>query len=103
MNVLQLRRIITRVSLILLMNEKFLVRALSLTSSLHNLNSDLINSLADLIRNINDPEHPLTLEELHVLEESRVTVDNEKGEVFVTFTPTIPVISEAIVVVMKFI
>jgi hypothetical protein len=47
--------------------------------------------ISDLIRNINDPEHPLSLEELHVLEQSRVTVDNDKGEVFVQFTPTIPV------------
>jgi Iron-sulfur cluster assembly protein len=48
-------------------------------------------AISDLIRNINDPEHPLTLEELHVLEQSRVTVDNGKSEVFVQFTPTIPV------------
>jgi metal-sulfur cluster biosynthetic enzyme len=43
-----------------------------------------------LIRNINDPEHPLTLEELHVLEEKNVTVDNEKNFVTILFTPTIP-------------
>ncbi|XP_019558235.1 MIP18 family protein galla-2-like [Aedes albopictus] len=44
----------------------------------------------DLIRNINDPEHPLTLEELHVLEQSLIKVDNEKSTVKVLFTPTIP-------------
>jgi hypothetical protein len=44
-----------------------------------------------LIRSINDPEHPLTLEELHVLEESLVTVNDKKSEIFVRFTPTIPV------------
>jgi metal-sulfur cluster biosynthetic enzyme len=44
----------------------------------------------DLIRNINDPEHPLTLEELHVLEESRVEVDNNKNSIRILFTPTIP-------------
>jgi len=44
----------------------------------------------DLIRNINDPEHPLTLEELHVLEESRVEVDNDKNFIRILFTPTIP-------------
>uniref|UniRef100_A0A8D8G6E4 MIP18 family protein CG7949 n=1 Tax=Culex pipiens TaxID=7175 RepID=A0A8D8G6E4_CULPI len=44
----------------------------------------------DLIRNINDPEHPLTLEELHVLEQSLITVDNAKNFVKVLFTPTIP-------------
>ncbi|CAO1362598.1 unnamed protein product [Diamesa serratosioi] len=44
----------------------------------------------DLIRNINDPEHPLSLEELHVLEQSRVQVDCERNEVSIQFTPTIP-------------
>lgn len=28
----------------------------------------------DMIRDINDPEHPLTLEELNVLEEDKITV-----------------------------
>lgn len=44
----------------------------------------------DLIRSINDPEHPLTLEELHVLEESLITVENKNNEIKVLFTPTIP-------------
>ncbi|CAB3242576.1 unnamed protein product [Arctia plantaginis] len=44
----------------------------------------------DLIRNINDPEHPLTLEELRVVEESNIKVDNIKNLVHVSFTPTIP-------------
>jgi metal-sulfur cluster biosynthetic enzyme len=44
----------------------------------------------DLIRNINDPEHPLSLEELHVLEQSNIAVDNDKNDVKVLFTPTIP-------------
>lgn len=45
---------------------------------------------ADLIRLINDPEHPLTLEELHVVQQSLIKVDNAHNEVFVQFTPTIP-------------
>ncbi|XP_060081564.1 cytosolic iron-sulfur assembly component 2B-like [Ylistrum balloti] len=44
----------------------------------------------DLIRNINDPEHPLTLEELNVVENSKVQVDDESSQVKVEFTPTIP-------------
>ncbi|XP_055315356.1 MIP18 family protein galla-2 [Sitodiplosis mosellana] len=44
----------------------------------------------DLIRLINDPEHPLTLEELHVVQQNLIKVDNEQNEVFVNFTPTIP-------------
>lgn len=56
-----------------------------------NLNlSCLQTRLSDLIRGINDPEHPLTLEELHVLEESLITVDNTTNEIKVLYTPTIP-------------
>ncbi|CAH0730870.1 unnamed protein product, partial [Brenthis ino] len=44
----------------------------------------------DLIRNINDPEHPLTLEELRVVEEKNVFIDNNQNLVRVYFTPTIP-------------
>lgn len=71
------------------MSARFLVR---------KLNSDAFevlrrNVIIDLIRNINDPEHPLSLEELHVLEQSHVAVDNERAEVKILFTPTIPVSS----------
>jgi len=44
----------------------------------------------DLIRSINDPEHPLTLEELKVVDESNVFVNNADGSVEILFTPTIP-------------
>lgn len=44
----------------------------------------------DLIRNINDPEHPLTLEELHVLQESNVKVDDKNNTIQIFYTPTIP-------------
>ncbi|XP_035678463.1 cytosolic iron-sulfur assembly component 2B-like isoform X2 [Branchiostoma floridae] len=44
----------------------------------------------DLVRSINDPEHPLTLEELNVIEQSRITVDEDNNHVSVEFTPTIP-------------
>ncbi|XP_078606900.1 cytosolic iron-sulfur assembly component 2B-like [Branchiostoma floridae x Branchiostoma japonicum] len=44
----------------------------------------------DLVRSINDPEHPLTLEELNVIEQSRITVDEDNKHVSVEFTPTIP-------------
>ncbi|CAI9538307.1 unnamed protein product [Staurois parvus] len=44
----------------------------------------------DLIRSINDPEHPLSLEELNVVEEIRVKVNDEESSVSVEFTPTIP-------------
>ncbi|KYN05134.1 PREDICTED: MIP18 family protein CG7949 [Cyphomyrmex costatus] len=44
----------------------------------------------DIIRNINDPEHPLTLEELNVVEQNLIEVDDKKNTVDVKFTPTIP-------------
>ncbi|VVC98647.1 unnamed protein product, partial [Leptidea sinapis] len=44
----------------------------------------------DLIRNISDPEHPLTLEELRVVEEGNIKVDNKDNIVHIYFTPTIP-------------
>ncbi|XP_021962530.1 MIP18 family protein galla-2 [Folsomia candida] len=44
----------------------------------------------DMIRDINDPEHPLTLEELNVVEQDKCFVDNEEETVRIEFTPTIP-------------
>ncbi|XP_024152539.1 cytosolic iron-sulfur assembly component 2B [Oryzias melastigma] len=44
----------------------------------------------DLIRSINDPEHPLSLEELNVVEQVRVQVNDADSTVSVEFTPTIP-------------
>ncbi|KAK6477146.1 cytosolic iron-sulfur assembly component 2B-like [Huso huso] len=39
---------------------------------------------------INDPEHPLSLEELNVVEQVRVRVSDDDSTVSVEFTPTIP-------------
>ncbi|KAF5895624.1 mitotic spindle-associated MMXD complex subunit MIP18, partial [Clarias magur] len=39
---------------------------------------------------INDPEHPLSLEELNVVEQVRVKVNDQDSTVSVEFTPTIP-------------
>jgi len=44
----------------------------------------------DLIKSINDPEHPLSLEELNVVEQCRVKVNDTENSVDVEFTPTIP-------------
>jgi len=44
----------------------------------------------DLIRNINDPEHPLTLEELHVVQEELISISDKQNKVHINFTPTIP-------------
>jgi len=45
----------------------------------------------EIIRRINDPEHPIvTLEQLNVIKLQDIVVDNENSEVKVMFTPTIP-------------
>ena len=36
----------------------------------------------DMIRGINDPEHPLSLEELNVVEESKVKVNNTHYQIW---------------------
>ncbi|KAK0087755.1 hypothetical protein PV325_000133 [Microctonus aethiopoides] len=52
----------------------------------------------DLIRNINDPEHPLSLEELHVVEQNLIEVNNRNNTIKVNFTPTIPHCSMATII-----
>ena len=49
-----------------------------------------LNRILDLIREINDPEHPLSLEELNVVELTKVEVDDDANKVEIHFTPTIP-------------
>ncbi|CAM9636794.1 unnamed protein product [Ascophyllum nodosum] len=44
----------------------------------------------DLIRDVNDPEHPLTLEQLKVVSSEAVEVDDQRNRVKIEFTPTIP-------------
>ncbi|KAM0885322.1 hypothetical protein ACQ4PT_030406 [Festuca glaucescens] len=41
------------------------------------------------IRDIKDPEHPYSLEELNVVTEDSVEISNELSHVRVTFTPTV--------------
>jgi metal-sulfur cluster biosynthetic enzyme len=41
------------------------------------------------IRDIQDPEHPHTLEQLDVLRAEDIYVDDKNGRVVVTFTPTV--------------
>jgi metal-sulfur cluster biosynthetic enzyme len=44
----------------------------------------------ELIRHLNDPEHPLSLEQLNVTQLDLIHVDKKKKIVDITFTPTIP-------------
>ncbi len=43
-----------------------------------------------MIRDIKDPEHPHTLEQLRVAQRGLIRVDDERSLVAVNFTPTIP-------------
>ena len=40
-----------------------------------------VREIFDLIRDINDPEHPLTLEQLNVVTEEQITVDDKKNDI----------------------
>ncbi|XP_055380037.1 MIP18 family protein galla-2-like [Condylostylus longicornis] len=44
----------------------------------------------DIIRNINDPERPQTLEELNVVQQELISLDSKQNLVKIQFTPTIP-------------
>jgi metal-sulfur cluster biosynthetic enzyme len=48
------------------------------------------SEIFEMIRNIQDPEHPHTLEELGVVSESQITIDPVTNQIDVRFTPTIP-------------
>ena len=52
----------------------------------------------DLIRSINDPEHPLTLEQLDVVKIDDVDVNDDTNRIKVAFTPTIPHCSMATII-----
>lgn len=52
----------------------------------------------DHIRDIKDPEHPYSLEELKVITEEAVEVDDQKSYVRVTFTPTVEHCSMATII-----
>lgn len=49
----------------------------------------------ELIRNLTDPEHPLTLEQLSVVSPELITVNDKQSTVDIKFTPTIPHCSQA--------
>ncbi|CAL5188030.1 unnamed protein product [Lathyrus oleraceus] len=44
----------------------------------------------DFVRDIRDPEHPYSLEQLNVLSEESISVDDKLGRILITFTPTVP-------------
>ena len=44
----------------------------------------------ELIRGIQDPEHPHTLEQLNVVSRELIEVDDARSRVVIQFTPTVP-------------
>ncbi|XP_061342338.1 protein AE7-like 1 isoform X2 [Gastrolobium bilobum] len=52
----------------------------------------------DFVRDIRDPEHPYSLEQLSVLSEESITVDDKLGRILITFTPTVQHCSMATVI-----
>ena len=44
----------------------------------------------EILRDIKDPEHPHSLEQLRVVQRNLISVDDARGRVSVHFTPTIP-------------
>ncbi|CAH9067381.1 unnamed protein product [Cuscuta europaea] len=52
----------------------------------------------DFLRDIRDPEHPYSLEQLSVLSEESITVNDKLGRILITFTPTIQHCSMATVI-----
>ncbi|EIM21668.1 DUF59-domain-containing protein [Wallemia mellicola] len=44
----------------------------------------------ELLKDINDPEHPLTLEQLAVVSKAQIEINDEESEAVILFTPTIP-------------
>lgn len=62
------------------------------SSNFSMTNRDCIDSdeVFEHIRHLNDPEHPLTLEQLNVVSPSLIDVDDNANKCDVCFTPTIP-------------
>lgn len=56
-----------------------------------NLNKKVIRkcNVPQHIRDITDPEHPYTLEQLNVVTEEAIKVDDTSGKILVEFTPTV--------------
>lgn len=48
------------------------------------------SEIFEIIRNINDPEHPLTLEQLNVVSIENIEINDQENRLVIKFTPTIP-------------
>ncbi|CAN6903909.1 hypothetical protein Bca4012_094883 [Brassica carinata] len=52
----------------------------------------------EYVRDIRDPEHPYSLEQLSVLSEDSITLDDKLNRIIITFTPTIQHCSMATII-----
>ncbi|CAH0476391.1 unnamed protein product [Peronospora belbahrii] len=48
------------------------------------------DEIFEMLRHVNDPEHPLTLEQLKVISIENIHVDDASSRIKIYFTPTIP-------------
>jgi metal-sulfur cluster biosynthetic enzyme len=56
-----------------------------------NIEEEIDNyEIYDIVKTINDPEHPLTLEQLNIVSPRNIIVDNCNKSIKIYFTPTIP-------------
>ncbi|KAK7366994.1 hypothetical protein VNO80_08999 [Phaseolus coccineus] len=66
--------------------------------NLDNYNCNIFLTFSHHIRDIKDPEHPYSLEELKVITEEAVEVDDQRNYVRITFTPTVEHCSMATII-----
>uniref|UniRef100_A0A0D3DS21 MIP18 family-like domain-containing protein n=1 Tax=Brassica oleracea var. oleracea TaxID=109376 RepID=A0A0D3DS21_BRAOL len=57
-----------------------------------------LNMQTKYVRDIRDPEHPYSLEQLSVLSEDSITLDDKLNRIIITFTPTIQHCSMATII-----
>ncbi|KAK8803761.1 hypothetical protein WA158_001455 [Blastocystis sp. Blastoise] len=76
----------------------------SQTSRKNQLHDDRIRDPIDpleifeLIRTIKDPEHPVSLEQLYVIQLKNIKVDDKNNSIVVFFNPTIPNCTQSAVI-----
>nr|KYP72740.1 UPF0195 protein At1g68310 family [Cajanus cajan] len=79
-------------------NEKCKIHRKKIFIKVDNCNLNIFLTFSNHIRDIKDPEHPYSLEELKVITEEAVEVDDQQNYVRVTFTPTVEHCSMATII-----
>ncbi|CAH1437262.1 unnamed protein product [Lactuca virosa] len=76
----------------------FVDTVIGTSDSVMGLSKSLTQKSINFVRDIRDPEHPYSLEQLSVLSEESITVDEKLGRILISFTPTIQHCSMATVI-----